>query len=95
MQEYGLYYDSKTGTYFHYNAEKQTYEFHSQVSLEPSQSQKVDYVKEPVTEKSKQKKRIKKSDVKVITYAILICTYYNTIFLGKHFFWFGGSNKFF
>lgn len=75
MQEYGLYYDSKTGTYFHYNAEKQTYEFHSQVSLEPSQSQKVNSVKEPVKEKSKQKKRIKKSVVKVITFAVLTSTY--------------------
>ncbi|XP_074037240.1 angiogenic factor with G patch and FHA domains 1 isoform X2 [Leptinotarsa decemlineata] len=35
--EYGLYYDGSTGTYLNYNQDTKSYEFHSQVSLQPAE----------------------------------------------------------
>ncbi|XP_037828432.1 angiogenic factor with G patch and FHA domains 1 isoform X2 [Lucilia sericata] len=38
--EYGLYYDGNTGCYYSYNQEKNCYEFHSQVQVQPTASAK-------------------------------------------------------
>ncbi|XP_046809848.1 angiogenic factor with G patch and FHA domains 1 isoform X3 [Lucilia cuprina] len=40
--EYGLYYDGNTGCYYSYNQEKNCYEFHSQVQVQPTASAKKD-----------------------------------------------------
>ncbi|CAH1186661.1 unnamed protein product [Phyllotreta striolata] len=45
--EYGLYYDGNTGQYLQYNAETQTYDFHSQTSL-------------PIVSEAKEKNKRKK-----------------------------------
>ncbi|TMW42177.1 hypothetical protein DOY81_012743 [Sarcophaga bullata] len=36
--EYGLYYDGNTGCYYNFNEEKNCYEFHSQVQVQPTAS---------------------------------------------------------
>lgn len=64
FQEYGLYYESTTGTYFYYDKEKNTFQFHSQVTVPSSATD----ILEPETNTStaqNSKKRKEKTKKKV------------------------------
>uniref|UniRef100_A0A1B0A775 G-patch domain-containing protein n=1 Tax=Glossina pallidipes TaxID=7398 RepID=A0A1B0A775_GLOPL len=39
--EYGLYYDGNTGCYYRFNDEKNSYEFHSQVQVQPTKTKDI------------------------------------------------------
>ncbi|KAK9875271.1 hypothetical protein WA026_007662 [Henosepilachna vigintioctopunctata] len=68
--EYGLYYDGNTGTYLKYNQDKQSYEYHSQVTpvsnnIDISQkivTQRKRKVKEKLKVKARKRKQLKAKD---------------------------------
>lgn len=60
FQEYGLYYESTTGTYFYYDKEKNTFQFHSQVNVASSSNDKVEPETNPTRPGKKRKEKTQK-----------------------------------
>ena len=73
FQEQSLFYDPNTGTYFYFDAEKQQYQFHSQINIVQSQPPS-EVTSCPRVDKTVDKRRNRhRDDVSIKTLFTLIC----------------------